>query len=364
MVKVSVIIPIYNVENYLEECLYSIVNQTLKDIEIICVNDGSTDNSLDIINKYAAKDDRIIVIDQENGGHAVATNRGMDLAKGKYLYLMDSDDFVKTDALEKSYKLAEEKQVDFVLFQAINYDDDNDAYYKTEQYSMERVANKVQDKIFNHKDLDADLSFDITVTPWTKLYNREFVEKCGARFPDGLIFEDNVFFWEVYLSANRICFLKDHLFYRRWHGNSSTRAGDQRFIDSIKVGDLLVDTFKRFNILNGEYEYKLLNKLVKTNFHRFKKIKPEFQQMFFEVLKETYENWVNNKLSYDEIKDKLNTRNSFIFDTILDNDNDQVVLLSVENYDLKHINKKLLSSRSWKMTEPLRRFKYRFKGKQ
>ena len=96
MVKVSVIIPIYNVENYLEECLDSIVNQTLKDIEIICVNDGSTDNSLDIINKYAAKDDRITVIDQENGGHAVATNRGMDLAKGKYLYLMDSDDFVKT----------------------------------------------------------------------------------------------------------------------------------------------------------------------------------------------------------------------------------------------------------------------------
>ena len=202
MVKVSVIIPIYNVENYLEECLDSIVNQTLKDIEIICVNDGSTDNSLDIINKYAAKDDRITVIVHENGGHAVATNRGMDFAKGKYLYLMDSDDFVKTDALEKSYKQAEEKQVDFVLFQAINYDDDNDAYYKTEQYSMERVANKVQDKIFNHKDLDADLSFDITVTPWTKLYNREFVEKCGARFPDGLIFEDNVFFWEVYLSAN------------------------------------------------------------------------------------------------------------------------------------------------------------------
>ncbi|MGI6447875.1 MAG: glycosyltransferase family 2 protein [Methanobrevibacter boviskoreani] len=234
MVKVSVIIPIYNVENYLEECLDSIVNQTLKDIEIICVNDGSTDNSLDIINKYAAKDDRIIVIDQENGGHAVATNRGMDLAKGKYLYLMDSDDFVKTDALEKSYKLAEEKQVDFVLFQAINYDDDNDIYYKTEQYSMERVANEVQDKIFNYKDLDGDLSFGITVTPWTKLYNRKFVEDCGARFPEGLIFEDNVFFWEVYLSANRICFLKDHLFYRRWHGNSSTRAGDQRFIDSIQ----------------------------------------------------------------------------------------------------------------------------------
>ena len=85
MVKVSVVIPIYNVEDFLGECLESIINQTMDDIEIICVNDGSKDRSLEILNEYAAKDERITVIDQENGGHAVATNRGMDLAKGKYL---------------------------------------------------------------------------------------------------------------------------------------------------------------------------------------------------------------------------------------------------------------------------------------
>ena len=92
MVKVSVVIPVYNVEEFLEPCLDSIVNQTLDDIEIICVNDGSTDKSLDILNSYAKNDDRFTVISQENGGHAVATNRGMELANGKYLYLMDSDD--------------------------------------------------------------------------------------------------------------------------------------------------------------------------------------------------------------------------------------------------------------------------------
>ena len=107
MVKISVVIPVYNVENYLEECLDSIVNQTMKDIEIICVNDGSTDGSLNILNDYAARDERFTVVSQENGGHAVATNRGMSMATGKYLYLMDSDDILKVEtALEDTYKIA------------------------------------------------------------------------------------------------------------------------------------------------------------------------------------------------------------------------------------------------------------------
>ena len=89
MVKVSVIIPTYNVEEFLGECLECIVNQTLKDIEIICINDGSTDKSLEILNDYASNDNRIKVISQENKGHAAASNKGMDLSTGEYLYLMD-----------------------------------------------------------------------------------------------------------------------------------------------------------------------------------------------------------------------------------------------------------------------------------
>ena len=89
MVEISVVVPVYNVEEFLGECLDSIVNQTFKDIEIICVNDGSPDNSLEILKEYAARDDRFIVIDQENGGHAVASNRGIDIAKGKYLFLLN-----------------------------------------------------------------------------------------------------------------------------------------------------------------------------------------------------------------------------------------------------------------------------------
>jgi glycosyltransferase involved in cell wall biosynthesis len=215
MVKVSVVIPVYNVEDFLGECLDSIVNQTLEDIEIICVNDGSPDNSLDILNEYASRDKRITVIDQENGGHAVATNRGIDMATGEYLFLMDSDDILDLKALELAYGRCIEKDVDFVIFQAINYYMDKDELIEEENYSMNALADYVGDSVFSYRDI-RDYVFDITVTPWSKLYNRKFIEKNGIRFPEGLVFDDNVFFYDVLFAAERITFLRKHLFKRRW----------------------------------------------------------------------------------------------------------------------------------------------------
>lgn len=100
MTKVSIIVPVYNVEKYLKRCLDSLVNQTLKDIEIICVNDGSTDGSLAILDEYVRNDDRIVVINQENSGQSVARNRGIDVAKGEYIGFVDSDDWVSEDYLK------------------------------------------------------------------------------------------------------------------------------------------------------------------------------------------------------------------------------------------------------------------------
>ena len=97
MVKVSVIVPVYNGEEYLEECLDSIINQTLEDIEIICVNDGSTDNSLKILKKYAKNDDRFIILDEDNQGAGISRKKGIDVSKGEFIYLMDSDDYINNN---------------------------------------------------------------------------------------------------------------------------------------------------------------------------------------------------------------------------------------------------------------------------
>ncbi|OWT33487.1 glycosyltransferase [Methanobrevibacter sp. 87.7] len=370
MVKVSVVIPVYNVEDFLGECLDSIINQTLNDIEIICVNDGSKDKSLEILNEYANKDNRITVISQKNGGHAAATNRGMELAKGKYLYLMDSDDILDLTALEKTYNLAEEKNADLVIFQAINYYMDKDEYVKAENYSMNELADYVGDKIFNYKDIK-DFLFKIAVTPWSKLYNNEFVKKSGAKFPEGLIFDDNVFFFEVLFNAERIAFYREHLFKRRWYSSSSTTAGDKRFADTIEINNLIIKVFIKYGLFD-EFKEFLFNRKIKIVYMRFKKVKDEFKPYFYDKMKEDFESMLNDEI-YDGFLDSLSFKNRTIFENVINSSSCEEFLSSMEVFDLKNkinslmdenkylkkLNKELLDSNSWKITKPLRKIRNR-----
>lgn len=375
MVKVSVVIPVYNVENYLDDCLSSIVNQTLKDIEIICINDGSTDSSLEILNRYAEKDNRITVISQENGGHAVATNRGMSMAKGEYLYLMDSDDIVKLNTLEDTYNIAKSKDLDFVIFKAINYNDPEDRFYETEVYSMQNLKKAVGTKVFNYKDIPDNVIFNMSVTPWSKLYNREFVERCGAHFPEGLVFEDNVFFWQVLFNAERIYFHDEFLFTRRWYSTSSTTAGDQRFLNSIDVYNLIWDEFQK----HEEFEHhktQLYNNKVKIGYMRFSKIKPEFKNLYFDAWKKDIVKIFKNKELYLDFFDNLIYRHKKIVEQILisetgeefellrksynsyqvnKNLSKEVQDLEIEINNLKKSNEKKINSGKWKLTDNIKK---------
>lgn len=332
MVKVSVVLPVYNVEPYLRDCMDSIVNQTLTDIEIICVNDGSPDNSLAILKEYAAKDSRVSVYDQENGGHAVATNRGIELATGDYLFCMDSDDILDLRALELTYEKAIEKDVDFVLFKAINYDDENDRYYETEVYSMDKIAAVVGDDVFNYNDIK-DLMFQAIVTPWSKLYKRDFIMKHNIRFPEGLIFEDNVFFYESLLKAEKIYFLKEFLFIRRWYPKSSTMNGDLRFLNSISVANLTIDVFKENNEFDN-YKSHLYNKKVDVAFFRFNHIRDEFKETFFQAMKEDFINLLDEE-NYDDFIESITYRNKKIFEHVLISENAIEFIILRKMYDKK-----------------------------
>lgn len=403
MVKVSVVIPVFNAGEFLNECLDSIVNQTLEDIEIICVNDGSNDNSLDILNYYAENDDRIKIFSQENAGHAVATNRGMKLSKGEYLYLMDADDLLELTALDETYHYAKEKDADFVLFQSLNYDKDEDSYYKSDIYSMNHIADFVGDSVFDYKDL-GDMIFDIPVTSWSKLYNNQFIKDIGAVFPEGLIFDDNIFFWDVLFNAKRIAFYRRYLFKRRWYGYSSTTIGDQRFLDSIDISNLMVEKFEEYGLLD-KYHVIVFNKKVNMTYKRFVDIKTEFKELYFEKLKKDFQNCVSNGFYDKYMKNSLDDRNKAIFHSCLNSKSvkefkhetgywdakstieslvndiedlksqrnnffktqnilkNNIKTLEDENHDLKNNNIKLnnqissiKSSRAWKILKPLRKF--------
>ena len=128
MIKVSVIIPVYNVEDYLAQCIDSIVCQTLKEIEIICVDDGSTDKSYEILQEYEKKDNRIKLLQQKNAGAGIARNKGMKIAQGKYLAIVDSDDFFELDMLEKAYVQCEKDNADICVFRSDKYDTQNQKY--------------------------------------------------------------------------------------------------------------------------------------------------------------------------------------------------------------------------------------------
>ncbi len=306
MVKVSVIMPVYNASEYLEEAINCILNQTLTDLELICVDDGSTDDSLNILKELAISDNRIQVYHQENKGGGAARNLALTYATGEYLYCMDADDMINLDALEKLYNISKEKDLDFIIFQAINYDDKLDKYYHNSYYDMDAIAKKMGDKVFSFEDV-RKLLFHISVTPWCKLYNLDFVKKTGAQFAEGLIFHDNIFFWGLIFKAKRMYFLKETLYTRRRHMNSSTGAKDKRYVSTIAIYNKIIKIFMD-NGYFDDYKKTLYNNKMNLAYRRFSEVKDEHKPYFFSEMKKDFSKMLNHE-RYDEFLELAEKRN-------------------------------------------------------
>ena len=210
---VSVIVPVYNVEQYLPQCLDSIVNQTLKNIEIICVNDSSTDKSLNILNHYEEKDHRIKVVTQPNGGAGAARNRGLSLAAGKYLSFLDSDDFFEPDMLELAYNKAVCDKADFVVFQSDQYYTDRKEFVSVPWTLREKEIPPYTP--FNHRQMTDNIFKVFVGWAWDKLYDREFVEKNHLRFQEQRTSNDMLFVFSGVAVAKRISVVKKVLAHQR-----------------------------------------------------------------------------------------------------------------------------------------------------
>ena len=197
MPKVSVIIPVYNVEEYLAECLDSVISQTEKDIEIICVEDCSTDSSLAVLQEYAKKDDRIVVIqNEENFGQSVARNKGLIASKGEYILFVDSDDFIEPNLLEETLKYAND--VDMVFFDLKKYD-------IKQNYTKNDISLLPTGEFFaNEYYLNALSGNYLDFGPCTKLYKRGFLVENNIRFPEDIIYEDVLFNFYCMIRATNV----------------------------------------------------------------------------------------------------------------------------------------------------------------
>ncbi len=222
MAEVSVIIPVYNTEPWLDECLLSVCMQTLKDIEIICINDGSTDKSLQVLQKYEERDNRIIVIDQENAGVSHARNVGLRLAKGKYIYFLDSDDYIAHDALEILVREMKTRNLEILLFKATVVAEQgiDDTRVQREIKFFSKAHHHLADckgedffrQLVENKEY-------ITCVP-LQMTTREFLIEHSLLFHEGIIHEDNIFVLKCLLLASRAGYTHKTLYFRRVRQNS------------------------------------------------------------------------------------------------------------------------------------------------
>lgn len=219
MIKVSVIIPVYNAGMYLEKCLESVMGQTLRDIEIICIDDGSTDKSWEILKSARRRDGRIRIARQKNMSAGAARNKGLEAASGEYLAFLDADDFFEYDMLARAYKRAKEKRADIVVYRSDQYDQKQGMFCENGGTVNERYLPGVS--VFSHKDVRDDFFGCFAGWAWDKLFNREFVLKNGVFFQEQKSINDLYFVYSMLAKADRITVLQRVLAHKRVNNEGS-----------------------------------------------------------------------------------------------------------------------------------------------
>ena len=279
--EISIIIPVYNVEKYLDECLNSAANQTFENIEIICVNDGSTDGSLEILESHASKDKRIRIISQENKGVSSARNEGLDAARGKYIYFMDSDDYMEPNALRELHDLIEEKSCDLIIFKTYNFIDETGEYVNMEYYDMPELTEILANSKFKCQDYLKEL-IDVDVTVYTKFFKKEIAS--DIRFREGLIFEDNLFAMQLLFNAESIYFYDRYLYHRRMREDSLMSSNSERFMNILEIMNMLEDLFLEKGYYEECKEKLFLKKYSELN-HRLFLIDDKYKEEFYSRIK-------------------------------------------------------------------------------
>ena len=298
MPKVSLIIPVYNVENYIEKCLNSVVNQTLKDMEVIIVNDGSKDSSKQKIQKYLEKYPWIKYLEKENGGLSDARNYGMPYATGKYIAFLDSDDYVEETMYEEMYNIAEKENADMVDCDFVwEYPNrkrkDIGEIYKTKKEMIEK----------GH------------VVAWNKIIKREILEKTKIKFPVGLRYEDMEFFYKLVPYINKVSFIKKCFVHYVQRENSIANTQNVRTKEIFIILDNVISYYREkglYDEYRDELEYIYVKFLLCSSLKRISKIAEKKERK--QAQKETWDN-INKKFPNwrkNPILKKKNLKNLYI----------------------------------------------------
>ena len=297
MIKVSIVVPVYNVQKYLRQCLDSIVNQTLKEIEIICVDDGSTDKSGEILDEYAEKDSRVRVIHKDNSGYGHSMNIGFDAARGEYIGIVESDDYADADMFENLYKIAHEDQLDVVKSGFYFY------YSIPEERNekIEIVSNILANKTFCpstyfESKMEMVELFNIKPTIWSAIYRKGFIRENQIRFLEtpGASFQDAGFNFKVLAMAKKIQLVKEaYLHYRQDNESSSVNSKGKVFCvcDEYEEMQRFLDTHP---VEKGRLEYVLHRIKFDTYMWNYERLGQQYKYIFLERAAQEFSDGLKN----------------------------------------------------------------------
>ena len=300
MPKVSIIVPFYNVESYIERCLETLVNQTLQEIEIILVNDGSKDRTINIVNKFKEKyPEKIVYLEKENGGLSDARNFGIPYAKGEYIAFLDSDDYIELNMYETMYEIAKKEKSDMV---------ECDFYW--EYPDKKRIDKGI---IYNGKN---EMLEKVRVVAWNKLIKRDVLQRAQIEFPKGLRYEDVEFTYKLIPYLEKVSFCKEPMVHYIQREGSISNSQNERTIEIFNVLNNVIKYYKEKNLYNKfeeELEYVYVRYAFCSSFLRIVKIQDE--KLKDKLLEETWENvnknfpnWKHNEI----LKKQKNKKNLYL----------------------------------------------------
>ena len=288
MCKVSVVVAVYNVEDYLEKCLDSLLNQTLKDIEILCVDDGSTDHSNEILYIYKNRDPRIQVLEKKNGGLSDARNYGMKFATAPYIQFVDSDDFMEPDALEKASRKLDETGADMVMYDVYQY------YMKTGTKEVIRNCYS-EDRTYTLEE-NPEMITNVLNAAWNKMYRISLFKDNGIEYPFGYLYEDLGTTYKLMLKANKIAFVNEPLYdYLVDRPGNITQSFNKKAYHILDMARETMDYYRNEGVFEKYYEelkylacVNIMENLKKTRNVKDKKLVSEYIDACFEFIEQNF----------------------------------------------------------------------------
>ena len=318
--KISVILPVYNAENSLHFCINSVLRQSYHDFEIICVDDASTDSSLEILEYFTKKDSRVKIIKNDfNQGSGYSRNCGLNVAKGEYIFFLDADDWIDFNAFEVLIKKADENDLDLLFFNEINF------HGETYDFSMsnldDELITKYENKVFNHFDLDKKDLFNLSNNIWNKLYRKSFLEDNDMQFcNENLAYENIPFFYKVMVSADRISVITGMFYNYRENDFLFGKSNNEKIFDIFNIYWNVLDVFIKNKQLYQYYKRVLLNYIFSNLEMKYDLIHDELKERFFIEIQSLFHNFIKYYNLYWDLLENVDSKilNKFSFDDVVE----------------------------------------------